>query len=145
MTPDEQRKLAIDLFNSVWTFLDKKKRSREDDDAMLHAAHASRHHWGQVGEPVNVARGEWQVSRVYVVLGRPEPALHHAKRCLEICREHKIGDFDIAYAYEALARASVLAKKKPDVARWKKLAAKAALGIAKAEDREYFEKDLATL
>ena len=42
---------------------------------MLHAAHASRFHWGEVGEPVNFARGEWQISRVYAVLGRPEPAI----------------------------------------------------------------------
>ncbi|HEX7898471.1 MAG TPA: hypothetical protein VF950_11970 [Planctomycetota bacterium] len=142
---DEQRAQAVDLFNSVWKLLDKKKRTREEDDAMLHAAHASRHHWGQVGTPLNFARGEWQVSRVYAVLKRAEPALHHAKRCLELCREHKIGDFDLAYAYEALARASALAKKKGDVARYLKLAAKAAAGISKKEDREFFEKDLATL
>ena len=28
---------------------------------------------------------EHSVSRVYVVLGRAEPALHHARRCLELC------------------------------------------------------------
>lgn len=145
MAEDEERRQAVELFNSVWTYLGKKNRSKADDDAMLHAAHASRHHWGQVGTPLNFARGEWQVSRVYAVLKRPEPALYHAKRCLELCRANQIGDFDLAYAYEALARASALAKKKGDVERWLKLAQKAALGIAKKEDREYFEKDLATV
>ena len=145
MTRDEERKVAVDLFNHVWTLLDKKKRTREEDDEMLHAAHASRHHWGQIGEPINFARGEWQVSRVYAVLKRAEPALHHAKRCLDLCRKHKFGDFDLAYAYEALARASALTKKKGDVERWLKLAAKAAAGIAKKEDRAFFEKDLATV
>ena len=47
---------------------------------MIHAAHASRYHWSQVGEPVNVAHGEWQCSHVYAALGRAEPALHHARR-----------------------------------------------------------------
>jgi hypothetical protein len=28
------------------------------------------------------ARGEWQISRVYTVVGLAEPALRHAQRCL---------------------------------------------------------------
>ena len=32
--------------------------------------------------PAHLARGEWQISRVYTVLGRPEPALNHAHRVL---------------------------------------------------------------
>jgi hypothetical protein len=140
---DPRRKLAVDLFNYTWSLLDKKKRTREQDDAMLHAAHASRHHWGQVGKPVNLVRGEWQVSRVYAVLKRAEPALHHATRCLELCRKHKIGDFDLAFAYEALARASAVAGRAKDVDRYRVLAMKVV--IAGKEDREFFEKDLATL
>ncbi len=81
------RQLAVDLFNSVWTLLERTDRSTAEDDDMLHAAHASRHHWGEVGEPVNLARGEWQCSRVYAVLGRAEPALWHARRCLALCEE----------------------------------------------------------
>ena len=50
------------------------------------AARASRFHWGEVGEPVNRVRGEWQCSRVYAVLGRAEPALWHARRCLGTLR-----------------------------------------------------------
>src|SRR5215211_4699724 len=77
------RRLAAELFNRVWSLLEQTDRSQSDDDTVLHAAHASRFHWGEVGEPVNFARGEWQVSRVYAVLGRSEPALFHARRCLE--------------------------------------------------------------
>ena len=71
----DRRQLAVDLFNHVWTLLEKTDRTPMQDDEMLHAAHASRYHWGEVGEPVNFARGEWQCSRVYAVLGRAEPAL----------------------------------------------------------------------
>ena len=69
------RRLAAELFNRVWSLLEKPDRDQTDDDTMLQAAHASRFHWGEVGEPVNFARGEWQISRVYAVLGRPEPAI----------------------------------------------------------------------
>ena len=77
----EERQLAAGLFNQVWALLEKPDRSAGDDDQMVHAAHASRYHWGMVGGPVQWARGEWQCSRVYAVLGRVEPALHHARRC----------------------------------------------------------------
>lgn len=67
--------------------MQKEDRTRDEDDATLHMAHASRHHWGQIGKHVNFARGEWQCSRVYAVLGSPEPCLHHAQRVLDICQE----------------------------------------------------------
>ena len=69
-----RRQLAVDLFNHVWTLLATPDRTMDQDDEMLHAAHASRYHWGEVGDAANRARGEWQCSRVYSVLGRPEPA-----------------------------------------------------------------------
>src|SRR3990170_957672 len=96
LSPEEHRRAAVDLFNFAWTLLDKQDRTADEDDTMVHAAHASRFHWGQVGTQVNLARGEWQVSRVYAVLGRAEPALWHARRCLEHCRGAGGGDFDLA-------------------------------------------------
>lgn len=58
--------------------MEKEDRTEDDDDRMLHMAHASRHHWRSVGTPANLARREWLCSRVYAVLGRPEPCLPHA-------------------------------------------------------------------
>ena len=72
------------MFNGVWTLLEVADRTIEQDDQIVHAAHASRYHLGQVGDPVNVIRGEWQCSRVYTTLGRAEPALWHARRCLDV-------------------------------------------------------------
>jgi hypothetical protein len=139
------RRLAAELFNRVWSLLEKPDRDQEDDDTMLHAAHASRFHWGEVGAPVNVARGEWQVSRVYAVLGRAEPALFHARRCLGICQAHQIGDFDLAFAYEALARASAVGNRPDEAAHYAELARRAGEQIAEQDDREIFFADLATV
>jgi hypothetical protein len=112
---------------------------------MIHASHASRHHWGEVGTPVNFARGEWQVSRVYSVLGRGEPALVHARLCLDTCVEHGIGDFDIAYAHEAMARAyRVLGDQAKSTAHAEE-ARRAAAAIADPEDREHAMEDIAEL
>jgi hypothetical protein len=141
----DERQLAVDLFNHVWTLLRLDERTVEQEDEMIHAAHASRHFWGRVGAPENRARGEWQCSRVYAVLGRGEPAVHHARRCLEICEAHGIGDWDLAFAYEALARAHAVGADEAAAARYKALARQAGDSIADAEDREVFESDYATL
>ncbi len=141
----QHRKLGVDLFNYVWSLLEKPDRSREEDEEMVHAAHASRWHWSVVGTPVNFARGEWQISRVYAVLARGEAALVHALRCLEICREHGIGDFDLAYAYEALARAWAALGSAEETRRYLALAQEAAEHIKEADDKECCQKDLATI
>ena len=141
----DRRQLAVDLFNYVWTLLEKTDRTPMQDDEMLHAAHASRYHWGEVGEPVNFSRGEWQCSRVYAVLGRSEPALWHARRCLAICEEHGIGDFDIAFAWEAIARGSAVAGDRAAADAALARARELADGIAEDEDRELLESDLATI
>jgi hypothetical protein len=139
------RKLAVDLFNHVWTLLEKPQRTVEEDDEMVHAAHASRYHWGVVGKPVNLARGEWQVSRVYATLNRPEPALYHARRSLEICQQNGLGDFDLAYAYEALARASSIAGYVASSRRYIEFALQAGEQIAEQDDKELFLSDMKTI
>jgi hypothetical protein len=137
-----ERQLGVDLFNEVWRLME----SREDDGRMLHAAHASRYHWGEAEEckPENLARGEWQISRVYTVLARAEPAIWHAQRCLEHCEQAGIGDWDLAYAYEALARAHALAGS-AEAGEWKAKARTAGDAIVDPEDREHFDEDFATL
>ncbi len=143
VTEDDERRLAKDLFNGVWDLLDRGDRTRDDDDRMLHMAHASRHHWGVVGGPAERARGEWQCSRVYAVLVRPEPCLHHAQRVLELCGEYGLGDFDLAYAHEALARGHALAGD-AETARRHRAAART-VPIAEDDDRELLDADLATI
>jgi DNA-binding transcriptional MerR regulator len=142
MDPAEERSLAAGLFNETWTLLERTDRTPADDDRMINAAHASRFHWGNVGEPVNLAIGEWQISRVYSVLGRAEPSLYHANRSLELCRDHGIGDFSLAYAYEALARAHLVAGDRTEAARFTELAREAGETIAEEEDRELLTQDL---
>ena len=141
----DERRLAADLFNGVWRLLEKEDRGVEDDDTMLHMAHASRYHWGQIGAPVNRSRGEWQVSRVYAVLGRAEPAMYHARRGLEICQANGIADWDLAFAYEALARAAAVSGDMEQARVWTEHALAAAEEIAEDEDRELVISDLESI
>ncbi|MEX2211957.1 MAG: hypothetical protein WD689_09390 [Gaiellaceae bacterium] len=141
----DHRQLGVDLFNFVWTLLEKADRSPDEEELMLHAAHASAYHWRQVGEPKHFARSEWQCSRVYAVLGRPEPALHHAGRCLDWCSRGDMEDWDLPFAYEALARAHALAGDRKEAERHLALAREGAGQIADDEDRELLEHALETV
>jgi hypothetical protein len=145
VSTEEHKKFAINLFNLTWSLLDKKERTREEDDRMIHAAHASRFHWGEIGTPLEFERGEWQISRVYSVLKRSEPALYHAMRCLKICEENNIKDFDIAFAYEAMARAHAITNNKIESEKYLQLAKDAAHQIRNKQDKDYFLSELATI
>jgi len=140
-----QERIAKALFNRTWTLLDKENRTVEEDDAMLHMAHASRHHWGQLHNLPAMGRGEWQCSRVYAVLGRAEPAQHHAQRYLDLCRANGIGDWDLAFAYEALARASAVAGEPARARDYTEQALIASEDVKDDEDRELVLSDLESI
>ena len=143
----DERRLAAALFNATWTLIEKEDRSTAEDDQMLHMAHASRHHWGRVEgvTPAHLGRGEWQCSRVYAVLGRAEPCLHHANRYLDLCNEHGIADWDIAFAYEALARGYAVAGDANQARAYTEKALAAAEDIVEDDDRELVLSDLESI
>lgn len=142
--PEIHKKLAVELFNMTWEYLDMKNRTPDDDEKMLQLAYASTLHWREIGTPLNQARGEWMISHVNVILGRKEAGLHHAERSLEICKENNYGDFDLAFAYEALARAEALAGNKSECEKNYNLADDAGKLIAEEEDRKIFFDQLIT-
>jgi DNA-binding transcriptional MerR regulator len=140
-----ERQLATDLFNLVWTLLEQPGRSTEDDDRMVHAAHASRYHWGQVGGPEQIAIGEWQCARVYSALGRAEPALHHARRCLAIVSAAEVPGWLVASAHEGLARALITGGNREEAQRERSAAHEVLKTVGDPEDRQVVEDDLASL
>ena len=146
LTKEEwHRNQAVDNFNAVWDLLDKKERSKDEDLLMIHRAHASRFHWNEIGTPVNMARGEWQISRVYAILNMPSSALYHAERSLEFCEKNQIGDFDLAFAYEAMARAYMVSGDIEKMNESLDLGIEASSKIIKAEDKNYFLDELKTI
>ena len=141
---DGHRRLGAGLFNLVWTLLDTPDRTPMQDDEMIHAAHASRFHWGRVGEGPRMARAEWQCSWVYAELERAEPALYHARRCEALCREYEseLEDFDLPAMHEAFARAQLLAGNREEARHHLALARELSEGIADPEDREIIQSQI---
>jgi DNA-binding transcriptional MerR regulator len=144
---ETHKRLGIDLFNKTWTLMEKEGRTPEEDDEMLHCTHASAYHWLHVGTAANRARSEWQCSRVNAILGRPEAALAHAHRCLELVESEPdvMEEFDLPAAYEALARAHLVAGDVNEARRYRKRGVAETAKIADEEDRRIRETDFATI
>lgn len=145
LEPDRQRALAAELFNYVWTLLETEERTERETEMMVAAAYASRLFWDDIGEPFRLARGEWQISRACSVAGRPVEALAHAEACRKLCETHQLDAFDIAYAYEAFARAHQGAGENQQASEYIRRARELAPQITDADERELLQSDLDAL
>lgn len=144
------RRLGKALYNHTWTLLENPDRTQEQVDEMIAATHASAWHWSKAGGTLaNAARSQWQIARVYATLGRGEPAVAHARRCLELAEAATeagvADDWDVPSALESLARAHSVAGDREAARATLARARDAAAKIADPEDRQLIESDLATI
>jgi hypothetical protein len=143
LTLDEfHKKIARETNNTIWSALDNPESTMDELEEALHMAHTSHYHWSKVGTAINAARADYMISRVTSAMQWGEPALYHAKRCLEITEETGIGDFDLAFAYEAIARAYVVMGDKQNCIKYKELAQGAIAEIKDEEDRKICQGEL---
>lgn len=128
----------------VWKLLEKADRTLAENEEMELAAFACLYHWMYAGKEVHHQRGEWLIARVYTVLGDTAHALKHANRCLLLTEQYPshMQDFDMAYAYEGIARANALGGDRGIAARYLQMARAAGEAITNAEDKQIFMGDL---
>ncbi len=143
-TQEIHQAFAKKINGEVWALLEKAERTPDEDEIMILAAHASAYHWLHGGTRVHEQRSEWMMAHVYTVLGRDEPALHHARRCMQLTERYapEIKDFDRGYAHEALARANALTGQSDQASRERRIAEELGAQIQDAEDRQIFLADL---
>ena len=136
--------MGIEMNIQTWNLLMKKKRSEQDDLRMIMFAKSSLYHWKKSTnfQPTNEQRGEWLISRVLSILEKRETALFHAKNTIALTEKHELKDFDLAYAYESLARSYVAIKNKDESKIWYKKAKQAGEMISDNKDKEIFNGDL---
>ncbi len=145
LTPEDHRQLAKNLYNRTWELHDLPDRTADQDEEMLSTAHASAFHWLPVGSTQNFAISQWQLSRVYAVLNRPQSAIHHGKRSLSLCQSGELAPFYHAYAHEAIARGHLAAAQWDAVREHCALAQAFVPHIEDPEEVAAIKKDLATL
>jgi hypothetical protein len=150
LDPETHRRLGKELYNHTWSLIETADRTPEQVDEMLCTTFASAYHWSKAGGTLaNAARGQWQIARVCATLGRGEPALWHARRCVELAEAAVAAgvaeDWDVPAALETLARAQAVAGGASEARATQTRAREALAGIADPEDRELIEQDLNSL
>jgi uncharacterized protein YndB with AHSA1/START domain len=142
LSAEEHRDRGIEIYNATWELIGKPERTADEDEAMIRSAYASAYHWSHAARRTaeNDARGEWLLARVHTIARRPEAAVHHAERCAAIVEANGIGDFDLAYAHEAKARAFALVGRFAEAHG--ELAAARAVPVADDDDRAILVGDL---
>ena len=138
------RTLAFEANNSTWEILGKplSEITEEEAEEMTRRAYAAAYHWQRAegAMPANEARASWLLSRVWVVRNNGNVALQHAQKCLSVCESSGLFDFDLAYAYEAMARSFACLGDVTQAGQH--LLAARGVTIIDADDRALFEKDL---
>ena len=141
----DHRRLAASCFNHAWTLMEQPDRGPEENRLLLEVAQASRLHWRHVGGDVELARAAWLLSRVHAVLGDESAALREGRLCLELVESGKLGAFDRAFAFEAIARARHLAGDRQGSADAQAAAHAAAIEITEDSDRDWVRRNLAAM
>jgi hypothetical protein len=141
----DSRRTATAISTRVRRLLEQPRRTPAEEDEMLHAAHASRHYLGMTGRHEDVIRAEWQCARVYSTLGRAEPALYHARRCVELCDGVELDPHDLARAYESVAHAAALARDHAESRRFEQLAREVTSRVADDDERARLLVDLSSV
>lgn len=139
------RTFAPQAFNHTWKLLDAPELTTEQELEMLAATFAQRFHWYEVGDARNRAIADWQVSRVFAVLGYAELSKRFGEHSLALADEHDLGPFVKGFAYEAIARA---AAEVDDVSMYTENMELARTQLEKIEDeeeREALTSDLAQM
>ncbi|MEZ5357690.1 MAG: hypothetical protein R3F48_02585 [Candidatus Zixiibacteriota bacterium] len=96
-------------FNLSWELIDKKNRTPQEDEEMIRTNQVSLWHWTKRPDCTekHLSIGYWQSARIYAIINQPDNARRYGKMCLEYSANQ--APFFKAYAYEALARAEMIA------------------------------------
>ncbi len=140
---EAHRRFAKSCNAKVWDLLGKSPRTAAEDEELLLVAHASLYHWQQLEVTLNIQRGHWLLAHVYTILREPGGAMKHATRCIELTKTHmsEMKDFDIAYAFEAMARTYALLGDMMNSKEYYDLALRVGQAIKDPEDKQIFMGD----
>jgi hypothetical protein len=130
------RWFAVELNNLAWELYELPARTADETERMIDAAHASVHHWRQVGTLLNALRGQVLLTSVYAAAGYAESAVRHGYSALELLdRAGALTAFDRVSALASAACAMSLCGKGAEADRLRAAAAEALAELADDEDR----------
>lgn len=140
------REFAADFFNETWTFLDQKDRTKAQIEMMIHCGHAAFFHLKNTEGVTEreLAKGYWQLSRVYAAAGQGGVARTYAFRCQDEAKAD--GDpFLLTLACESLGRAAAVLGDGAERDKQATLGAEFAAQILDPDLRAFCEENIAAM
>lgn len=136
---------STQCFNKTWELINKTDRTDKENEQMIQLCQASIYHWTQRDDCTdqNLSIGYWQASRVYALLAMADNARRYGQLSLGCTQENE--SFLRGYAYEALARAEMVAGNGAKKEEYLSQARKYADAIEKADEKQYLIDDLKTI
>lgn len=98
------RAVAINGNDIAATLGDKLVRSDAERDLMLLAARIARDFWARAGTWLEVERAEYRLAISWLKAPDLSAARRHARKCLDIVREHDAPPLEWFFGFEALAQ-----------------------------------------
>lgn len=138
---------SASCFNQTWGYIDKRERTKSDEDTMLLLSLASLWHWTQREDctDTNLSIGYWQVSRVFALMNQADNARHYGELCLEASQKEGVPAYYRGTAYEALARAEQVAGNRDKAKNYLSQAQQVAAALSDPEEKNMLVSDLATI
>jgi len=145
-TPEDvalwQRRLASQANNRAWTLAEMLRRSPEEDEEMLQAAHAAMYFWKIIGEPSNHAHAAQLLAHVYALLKLPGPAAQYLSKTLPYFAQPGRAPWELAFFHAVAANVASAQKNAGAYAKHYSEAKAAAAQITDPETREMFTATL---
>jgi hypothetical protein len=104
--PRWRRRLGSGANNRAWALSERPSRTREEDDEMLDAAHASAYLWSTVGNERNAALSHLLLGQVHSLLGNAILAGRFAKSASEFFSGGNSAPWELALAHAVAANAA---------------------------------------
>lgn len=100
------RRFASAANNRAWTLSEQLVRTPDEDQEMLHAAHAAAYLWQQIGAAHNNAMADMLLAQIHALLGNAAYATLYASRSHQFFTNRRSEIWELALAHAILAHAA---------------------------------------
>jgi hypothetical protein len=140
-----QRRLASQANNRAWTLAEQSSRTPEEDEDMLHAAHAAMFFWNLVGNAGQKAHAVQLLAHVCATLKRGDEAAAYLARSSPVLMAASAEDWERALAHAVAAHVAAARGDAVRHAEHYRQATQQVAALPDAQDRAILEATLRVL
>jgi hypothetical protein len=137
-----QRHFASQSNNHAWRLSELHARTPEQDEEMLHAAHAAMYLWASIGNARNHAHAAQLLAHVYALLGMGAEASRYQARSQAMFFGPDAQPWEVAIAHAVAANVAAANGEGERHAEHHRTAARLIAALASAEERKILESTL---